>query len=141
MSELARVLKPDADMDLFFIGRHNGREFIQATTPIFLKYMGPALLLQSARLRKQLTREAAQTLFARHFRRSRIVVDESYDTYYDTLEGHWAWWIRIEGHFLSMAPDKRTPCNEEVRRALSGLSSGPGLPYTIHQLHVRLCGP
>jgi hypothetical protein len=27
-------------MDLFFIGRSNGREFIEQTTPIFLKYLG-----------------------------------------------------------------------------------------------------
>jgi ubiquinone/menaquinone biosynthesis C-methylase UbiE len=138
VSELARVLKPDAHMDLFFIGRHNGREFIQATTPIFLKHMGPALLLESARLRKQLTREAAQALFARYFSPSRIVVDESYQTYRDTLAGHWAWWVRIEGQFLQIPPDRRHACDEEVRSALARLAGEQGIPYTIHQLHVRL---
>ena len=138
VSELARVLTPDAEMDLFFIGRHNGREFIQATSPIFLRHMGPALLLQSAQLRKQLTREAAEALFAKHFGRSRIVVDESYQTYHDTLEGHWTWWVRIEGHFLQIPSDRRDACNEEVRRALTGLASAQGIPYTIHQLHVAL---
>src|ERR1700751_5623234 len=55
VQELRRVLKPSGEMDLFFIGRNNGREFIRATSPIFLKHMGPALLLQSAGMRKQLT--------------------------------------------------------------------------------------
>jgi ubiquinone/menaquinone biosynthesis C-methylase UbiE len=41
VKEISRVLKPAAEMDLFFIGRNNGREFIQRTSPIFLKYMGP----------------------------------------------------------------------------------------------------
>jgi len=138
VSELARVLTQDAEMDLFFSGRHNGREFIQATSPIFLRHMGPALLLQSAQLRKQLTREAAEALFVKHFSRSRIVVDESYQTYHDTLEGHWAWWVRIEGHFLQIPSDHRDACNEEVRRALGSLTGAHGIPYTIHQLHVGL---
>lgn len=138
VSELARVLKPDAEMDLFFIGRHNGREFIQATTPIFLRHMGPALLLQSAQLRKQLTREAAEALFARDFNPSRLAVVESYQTYYDTIEGHWAWWVRIEGHFLQIPSDRRVACDEDVRRALIGLTGPQGIPYTIHQLHVSL---
>jgi ubiquinone/menaquinone biosynthesis C-methylase UbiE len=42
VKEIARVLKPAAEMDLFFIGRNDGREFIQRTSPIFLKYMGPS---------------------------------------------------------------------------------------------------
>jgi hypothetical protein len=48
--------------------------------------------LESAKLRKQLTREA---------------MEESYDTYYDTPEGPWGWWVRIEGHFVQMAVDKK----------------------------------
>jgi hypothetical protein len=100
--------------------------------------MGPALLLESARLRKQLTREAAQALFARYFSPSRIVVDESYQTYRDTLAGHWAWWVRIEGQFLQIPPDRRHACDEEVRSALARLAGEQGIPYTIHQLHVRL---
>src|SRR6266536_1906584 len=86
VDEIARVLKPSGEMDIFFIGRNNGREFIQKTTPIFLKHMGPGQLLDSARLRKQLTRDAALQLFARAFEARRLTVEESYDTYYDTLE-------------------------------------------------------
>jgi ubiquinone/menaquinone biosynthesis C-methylase UbiE len=64
VKEIARVLKPGSEMDLFCIGRNNVREFIQRTSPIFLKYMGPVLLLGSARLRKQLKKEEALQLFA-----------------------------------------------------------------------------
>jgi len=136
--EISRVLKPTAEMDLFFIGRNNGREFIRETTPIFLKYMGPALLLDSARMRKQLTREAAFRLFAKTFASPRLSVEESYETYYDTLEGHWGWWVRIEGHFMKIAADKRDDCNHEVREALLSLAREKGIPYTIHRLHVKL---
>lgn len=136
--ELARVLKPGGGMDLFFIGRNNGREFIRQTTPIFLKYMGPALLLQSAQMRKQLTREAAFELFAGAFPPARLSVDESYQTYYDTLDGHWGWWVRIEGHFVQIPPERKHACDREVRAALEGLAGDQGIPYTIHALHVSL---
>ena len=136
--EVKRVLKPGAEMDLFFIGRDNGREFIQKTTPIFLKYMGPALLLESARLRKQLTREKAYQLFENAFPGRELSVEESYQTYYDTLEGHWGWWVRIEGHFMRISPARKEQCDHEVKNALQALAEPAGIPYTIHQLHVRL---
>ena len=136
--EVQRVLKPGAEMDLFFIGRDNGREFIQRTTPIFLKYMGPALLLESARMRKQFTREAAHRLFSKAFRGPELSVEESYQTYYDSLEGHWGWWVRIEGHFMRISSDRKEQCDQEVKKALQGLAEPAGIPYTVHQLHVRL---
>jgi ubiquinone/menaquinone biosynthesis C-methylase UbiE len=136
--ELRRVLKPGAEIDLFFIGRDNGREFIQKTTPIFLKYMGPALLLESARMRKQLTKEAAHQLFAKAFSAPELSIDESYQTYYDTLEGHWGWWVRIEGHFMQIPAARKKECDREVKNALQDLVERRGIPYTIHQLHVRL---
>jgi ubiquinone/menaquinone biosynthesis C-methylase UbiE len=138
--EIFRVLRNGAEADLFFIGRDNGREFILKTTPIFLKYMGPALLLNSARMRKQLTKNAAFHLFAESFGASRVSLEESYDTYYDTLEGHWGWWVRIEGHFVQIPREKKQACDSEVRQALLSLSEVQGIPYTIHQLHVRLRG-
>jgi ubiquinone/menaquinone biosynthesis C-methylase UbiE len=138
VAELARVLKPDGEMDLFFIGRDNGREFIQKTSAIFLKYMGPALLLDSARLRKQLTRDAALQLFAGAFEPSCLSVEESFWTYFDTLEGHWSWWVRVEGHFVKIPPEKKTQCDRDVRAALQALSEPRGIPYTIHELHVRV---
>ena len=136
--EVRRVLKPGAEMDLFFIGRDNGREFIQKTTPIFLKYMGPALLLESARMRKQLTKEAAHQLFAKAFSPPELSIDESYQTYYDTLEGHWGWWVRIEGHFMQIPAARKKECDRDVKNALQDLVERQGIPYTIHQLHVRL---
>jgi ubiquinone/menaquinone biosynthesis C-methylase UbiE len=141
VSELARVLKPNAEMDLFFIGRDNGREFIQKTSAIFLKYMGPALLLDSARLRKQITREAAYELFSKAFEPSRLSVEESFTTYYDTLEGHWSWWVRVEGHFVKIPADKKAQCDRDVRTALQSLAEPRGIPYTIHELHVKLRRP
>ena len=138
VAEISRVLKPNAEMDLFFIGRNNGKEFIQKTSPIFLKHMGPALLLDSARLRKQLTKDATLQLFSDGLDPSRLSVEESYNTYYDTLEGHWAWWVRIEGHFVKIPPHKKTECDGEVRVALESLAGPGGIPYTIHQLHVHL---
>ena len=138
VAEIARVLKPDGEMDLFFIGRDNGREFIQKTSAIFLKYMGPALLLDSARLRKQLTRDAALQLFSKAFEAPRLSVGESFSTYYDTLEGHWSWWVRVEGHFVKIPPEKKAQCDREVREALQRLTEAQGIPYTIHELHVKL---
>lgn len=136
--EISRVQKPRGEMDLFFIGRNNGREFIQRTTPIFLKYMGPARLLDSARMRKQLRKEEAFQLLSQAFNPRELAVEESYQTYYDTLEGHWGWWVRIEGHFMQIPPDKREECNREVKEALQSLADGQGIPYTIHQLHVSV---
>ena len=139
--ELARVLKPTGEMDLFFIGRNNGREFIRKTTPIFLRFMGAAGLLHSAQMRKQLTREEAFQLFSGALDSSRLSVEESYRTYFDSLESHWAWWVRIEGQFIEMSPDKRRDCDREVKDALGSLTEERGIPYTIHQLHVRLRKP
>jgi ubiquinone/menaquinone biosynthesis C-methylase UbiE len=138
VKEIARVLKPSGEMDLFFIGRNNGREFIQRTSPIFLKYMGPALLLESARLRKQLKKEEAFQLFASTLPPQRLSVEESYETYYDTLDGHLAWWVRVEGQFIGIPAKKREACNREVRDALLSLVGEKGIPYTIHRLHVKL---
>jgi ubiquinone/menaquinone biosynthesis C-methylase UbiE len=136
--EIRRVLKPDGHADLFFIGRNNGHEFIRKTSPIFLKYMGPARFLESARMRTQLTKEDAVRLFNETFDPRQVSADESYETYYDSLEGHWGWWVRIEGQFVSIPPEARKACDQEVRSALSGLSTQKGIPYSIHCLHLTL---
>jgi ubiquinone/menaquinone biosynthesis C-methylase UbiE len=136
--EISRVLKRRGEMDLFFVGRHNGREFIQKTTPIFLKFMGPAQLLDSARMRWQVTREMAFQLFTSVFGTERLSVEESYDTYYDTLAGHWGWWTRVEGHFVQMQGRQKRMCYREVKKALLQLEGIQGIPYTVHQLHVKL---
>jgi ubiquinone/menaquinone biosynthesis C-methylase UbiE len=138
VQELARVLTPSGEMDLFFTGRHNGREFLPKTSPIYLKYMGPALLLQSAGMRKQITKDAARMLFESAFDPARVVVDESYHTFHDSLDDHWSWWVRAEGHFVRIPAERRRHCDEEIKRALSELSTDQGIPYTIHLIHVRV---
>ena len=144
VAEIARVLKPEGEADLTFIGRHNGEEFIRATTPIFLKHMGPARLLESAAMRKQLTLQATRDLFGKQFdtpsQPRRCTVEETYTTVFDTLDGHWHWWVRIEGQFVSLPPDKREACDREIRQALARLEGPQGIPYTLHLLHVRICG-
>ena len=120
------------------MGRNNGREFILKTSPIFLRHMGPALFVQSAKLRQQLTKSAVFALFSRYFDPRRLWIEESYETYYDTLEGHWSWWVRIEGHFAKMPGNLRQQCNAEVKSAIQSLAHKKGIPYTIHQLHLRL---
>ena len=77
--------------------------------------MGPARFLESARIRTQLTREEALRLFSGIFDPRHVSAVESYDTYYDSLEGHWGWWVRIEGQFVSMAPETRKACDREVQ--------------------------
>jgi ubiquinone/menaquinone biosynthesis C-methylase UbiE len=138
VKEISRVLRPTAEIDLFFIGRNNGWEFIRRTSPIFLKYMGPARLLDSARMRKQLKKEDAFQLFATTLPPERLSVEESYETCYDSLEGHWGWWVRIEGQFIGIPADKREVCDREVKDALLSLAGEKGIPYTIHRLHVIL---
>jgi ubiquinone/menaquinone biosynthesis C-methylase UbiE len=52
VAELKRVLGEHGEMDLTFIGKHNGREFIKATTPVFFRYVKPARLIEAARMRR-----------------------------------------------------------------------------------------
>jgi ubiquinone/menaquinone biosynthesis C-methylase UbiE len=138
LAELRRVLRPDAEMDLFFIGRENGKEFIRATTPVFFQFLSPATMLKAAALRKQLTLGQATELFRAAFPGGRLTVDESFVTYYDTLEGHWGWWVRIEGQFIEIPSETRVECDAAVREALAKLTDDEGIPYTVHLLHVRL---
>ncbi|PYP82975.1 MAG: hypothetical protein DMF61_24620 [Blastocatellia bacterium AA13] len=137
-SELARVLKATGEMDLCFIGRNNGREFIQKTTPVFFKYMSPAMIIEAASLRKQLRLEEASELFENAFGDRSIQVTESYQTYYDTLEGHWAWWVRIEGQLVNLPASARDECNEALKGAISTLAQDGQIPYTVHLLHVSV---
>ncbi|MFL6284248.1 MAG: class I SAM-dependent methyltransferase [Pyrinomonadaceae bacterium] len=136
--EVGRVLRREASADIFFVGRWNGREFINRTTPIFLKYMGAANLFASARLRKQLTAEDATNLFSRTLPDRRVRVRELYKTYHDTLEGHWRWWVRIGGQLDYIPQSERARCEEEVRLALRQLEGPEGIPYTVHVLHAKV---
>ena len=136
--ELARVLGSSGEMDLCFIGRNNGREFIRKTSPIFFRYVKPARLIEAAALRKQLSLAEATALFRSAFDADELTVHESYHTFYDSLDGHWAWWVRIEGQTLDVAPEQKAECDAAVRAALATLETRQGIPYTVHLLHVRL---
>ncbi len=138
VAELARVLGKKGEMNLTFIGKHNGREFIKKTSPVFFRYLKPARLIEAAALRKQLSVEEATALFRETFDEPGLTVEESYHTYYDTLDGHWAWWVRIEGQLVDVAPEKKAECDAAARAALATLDVGQGIPYTVHLLHVRL---
>jgi hypothetical protein len=63
---------------------------------------------------------------------------EEYTTYYDTVEGHLGWWVRIEPQLLAIPPEVRAACDAEIRTALGRLDEGAGVPYTMHTVHVRL---
>jgi ubiquinone/menaquinone biosynthesis C-methylase UbiE len=136
--EIARVLGPNGEMDLHFVGPDNGHEFNRVTTPLMRKYMGRSYMVTAAKMQQQISRERALELFAGALGREGLGVDESRRTYYDTLEGHWGWRVRIEGHFRRIPADKRAAFDAEVREAIECLSTERGIPYTIHRLHVRL---
>lgn len=138
--EIARVLRAGGEADLFFVGRWNGREFIRATSPIFLRHMGPARLLEAARLRQHLEAGEAHALFESALPGRTVTVEEEYRTYHDDLDGHWAWWVRIEGQLMRIPEERRVACEEQVRAALQALATADGIPYTLHILHVRI-GP
>ena len=99
------------------------------------------MLLESAGLRKQLTQEAAFDAFCRVFSSKRLTVDESYNTHYDSLEGHWSWWLRIEGHFVKIPPERKAACDAAIRAAIGTLGEADRIPYTVHLLHVKVCRP
>lgn len=136
--EIGRVLHREGSADILFVGRWNGREFIDKTTPIFLKYMGPARLFAAARLRKQFTASETIDLFKQALPDRPIQVQELYETYYDSLDGHWRWWTRIEGQLANIPASKRSHCEQEVRSALQQMDSPQGIPYTIHLLHAKI---
>jgi ubiquinone/menaquinone biosynthesis C-methylase UbiE len=138
VSEIGRVLRPTGKIDLSFIGRENGREFIQKTTPIFFRYLSPTEMIRAVSLRKHLTVEEVAALFARVFPSDRVEVEESFVTHYDSLDGHWSWWVRIEGQFLGIPPTRRAECDNDVRAALATLATEHGIPYTVHLIRVRL---
>ncbi|GIF10081.1 class I SAM-dependent methyltransferase [Actinoplanes teichomyceticus] len=137
-AEIGRVLAPAGRADLFFIGRYSGREFIKATTPIFLRHFGPARVFGAAQLRCQLTRDDAEGVFSSAMPDRRVTVREWYDTRYDTVAGHLAWWVRIEGQLLEIGGPAREQCESEIRAALGALETPAGVPYTLHLLHVRI---
>jgi hypothetical protein len=105
------------------------------------KYMGRAYMAMAAKMQRQISREQALEMFREVLGHEGLTVEESHRTYYDTLEGHWGWRVRIEGHFSRIPADKRAAFDAELREAIQALATERGIPYTIHQLRVRLRRP
>jgi ubiquinone/menaquinone biosynthesis C-methylase UbiE len=138
VGELRRVLKHDGRIDLLFAGRWTGREFIRATTPVYMRHLGPALLFRAVGLRRQFTVPETVELFSRAFPQENVRVTESFETHYDTLESHMGWWIRFEGQLCGLPTDRLETCRTEVSQALSRLGTEWGIPYTTHLIHVEV---
>jgi hypothetical protein len=83
----------------------------------------------AASLRKQLTLDAATALFGAGFSSPGLSVAESYHTDHDTVDGHWGWWIRIEGQFVDIPPAKRAECEHAVRAAIASLETDKGIEF------------
>lgn len=136
--EVDRVLGRKATADLFFVGCSNGREFIEKTTPVLLRFMGLSSLLSAAQMRRQLTREEAHQVFARAMPTRRVETSETFRTYHDTLEGHWRWWVRIRGQLERVPENLRQRCEDEIRGRIAELEGPQGIPYTTQVLHVKI---
>lgn len=142
VNEIARVMRPSGEMDLFFNGGKIGREFIQVTTPIYVRYMGLRYIVEAARTRHRFTKDQALALFSERFGTDRVQVDEVHRTYYDTVEGHLDCWVRFEPQMLpqllALPAERRSECQRKIREALATLATDKGVPYTMHQLHVQV---
>lgn len=136
-AEMRRVLRETGAMDHFFIGRNMGREFIQATTPVFLRFMGPRALLEATMMRQHFTVESAQALFDRHFEAGRVQITESYTTYYDTVDGHLGWWVRIAPQLIAIPEEKRADFDAAIHQALGALGPADRIPYTMHTVRAH----
>jgi ubiquinone/menaquinone biosynthesis C-methylase UbiE len=138
VAELDRVLKKDGEMDIIFSGRNTGKEFIGKTTPIYFKHLSPRQIMDAALSRQRLTIENCEDAFTPLFGSRNLTVSESYHTFYDTLEGHWSWWCRIEGQFSSVPRETKAECDRAIKEAIATLETENGIPYTIHLLHVKV---
>jgi len=137
VSELARILKKDGEMDLFFSGKHSGKEFASKTTPVYFKYLSPRQLMDAARAQQRLTIEDIDNAFRPLFGSKGLTVSESYHTYYDSLEGHWSWRCRVEG-LVGVPDETKAQYDSAVKAAIASLSTEEGIPYTVHLIHVKL---
>lgn len=138
VAELSRVLKKNGELDIIFSGRHTGKEFISKTTPIFFKHLSPRQIMDAALSRQRLTVEIVDDAFRPVFGSRNLTVSDSYHTYYDSLEGHWSWWCRIEGQFSGVSKETKEECDRAVKEAIASLETAEGIPYTIHLVHVRV---
>lgn len=138
-AELARVLKPEGEMVLHLVGKDTGRGFVAKTTPIFIRNLGLAWLLKSARMRQHLGQPEALELFSTAFPDKLVDVGSIYETHYDDLEGHWSWWVsRLSAHFADISEQQRRQCDAEAREAIASLATSDGIPFDVHLLRVAI---
>lgn len=138
VSELARVLKPDGQMEILFVGKDAGKDFLRKISPIYFKKLSARQVLDMASERQRLTAEDTENAFSTAFGNRNLEVSETFPTFYDTLEGHWSWWCRIEGQFESMSPQERQECDNAAREALKSMETEKGIPYTAHLVYLRV---
>lgn len=138
IQELARVLKPDGHLDLVFIGKDAGKDFLKKISPIYFKKLSARQVLDMASERLRLTVEEVEESFRPVFFERNLQVVETFETFFDTLEGHWSWWCRVEGLFRSMSAETRLECDIAAREALKSLETENGIPYTAHLFHVSV---
>lgn len=138
VQELARVLKPDGHLDLLFIGKDAGKDFLKKISPIYFKKLSARQVLDMASERQRLTAEEVEEAFRPFFADRKLEITETFETFYDTLEGHWSWWCRIEGQFATMSQETRKECDDAAREALKSLETENGIPYTAHLFHVSV---
>ncbi|WP_394849564.1 SDR family NAD(P)-dependent oxidoreductase [Pendulispora brunnea] len=138
--ELRRVLKKDADIDLWFVGMNTGREFAQITGEILRKYVDLEARVRAASMMASFDRDLVLDLFSFLDPRGLSVTEET-ATHHDTLERHWAWQVRSETFYSSIPASARDRFDAEWRGALSELAGDRGIPYTRHSFHVRYRHP
>ncbi len=121
-----------------FIGKDTGKDFLRKISPIYFKKLSARQVLDMASERQRLTAEDVENAFRPVFGDRNLEVNETFQTFYDTLEGHWSWWCRIEGQFANMSEQTRQECDLAAREALKSLETEDGIPYTAQLLHVRI---
>ncbi|HVH45116.1 MAG TPA: beta-ketoacyl synthase N-terminal-like domain-containing protein, partial [Labilithrix sp.] len=135
-AELRRVLKRDADLDLWFVGLNTGAEFARVTGDVLRRYVDGETRLRAASTMTSFDRDVVERVFS-FFETSGLTVTEETATHYDSLERHWAWQVRSEAIYSVISPEERHRFDVELRAALAGLGDERGIPYTRHSFHVR----
>ena len=138
LDEMVRVLKPDGDLELFFVGRHTGGRFSQVTSEVLARHLAWEERLSSAQVMQSFDRAAVEALFSRFGPALRVV--ESFREVVAPLDAQLAWLIRMEGQLALLRGERRRAFDRELREALAELEQEGGVPYTAHILHVRVEG-
>src|SRR5215471_6275516 len=136
VKELQRVLKTDAELDLWFVGWNTGREFAQAASRVLGKYVNLEERIEAASVLASFDRRIVEDLFSFLDRRG-LMIEEETVTHFDTFENHWAWQIRSEAHYAVVPNWRRAEFDAELKDAIRSLGDERGIPYTRHSFHLR----